>query len=129
LEGSRIDWSVNSRDATSHAAPAFAPAALGRGGGDGAPVGWNLVAGISDGPRCSERSVWAAGGARAVQPVRFADDLSAVTFAGGERLRFAAEAVGHVATGCSSSSRTTASRSGRSRARCRASARSTAAWA
>jgi hypothetical protein len=61
--------------------------------GDGAPVGWNLVTGINDGPHCSERSVWAAGGAREVPPVRFADDLSAVTFAGGERLRFAAEAV------------------------------------
>jgi hypothetical protein len=37
--------------------------------------------------------VWAAGGAREVQPVRFADDLSAVSFATGEGLRFEAEAV------------------------------------
>jgi hypothetical protein len=37
--------------------------------------------------------VWASGSAREVPPVRFADDLSAVTFADGEPLRFAAEAV------------------------------------
>ena len=60
---------------------------------DGAPVGWNLVAGVNDGPAASERSVWVAGAAREVAPVRFADDLSAVTFATGEQLRFAAEAV------------------------------------
>jgi hypothetical protein len=59
----------------------------------GAPVGWNLVAGINDGPSASERSVWVAGVAREVEPVRFEADLSAVSFASGERLRFAAEAV------------------------------------
>lgn len=60
---------------------------------DGAPVGWNLVAGVNDGPAASERSLWVAGAAREVAPVRFADDLSAVTFATGEELRFDAEAV------------------------------------
>jgi hypothetical protein len=60
---------------------------------DGAPVGWNLVAGVNDGPRCSERSVWVDGEAREVEPVRFAADLSRVTFAGGEELRFSQEAV------------------------------------
>ena len=60
---------------------------------DGTPVGWNLVAGVNDGPRGSERSVWLAGAAREVAPVRFAADLSTVAFATGERLAFAAEAV------------------------------------
>jgi len=61
--------------------------------GDGAPVGWNLVAGVNDGPHDSERSVWSAAGAREVGPVRFADDLAAVTFAEGGALRFEHEAV------------------------------------
>ena len=59
----------------------------------GAPVGWNLVAGVNDGPLCSERSVWAGGGAQEVGPVRFAGDLSSVGFETGEELRFGAEAV------------------------------------
>ena len=67
-------------------------AGVGRAG-DGAPVGWNLVAGVNDGPRASERAVWAAGAAREIDPVRFECDLSAVAFASGERLRFAAETV------------------------------------
>jgi hypothetical protein len=60
--------------------------------GDGSPVGWNLVAGVNDGPQASERSVWSSAGAREVAPVCFADDLSEVTFATGERLHFDAEA-------------------------------------
>lgn len=60
---------------------------------DGAPVGWNVVAGVNDGPHGSERSVWVAGAAREVGPVRFAEDLSDVSFATGEQLRFEAEAV------------------------------------
>lgn len=60
---------------------------------DGAPVGWNLVAGVNDGPRSSERSVWIAGDAQEVGPVRFAGDLSALSFATGEGLRFQTEAV------------------------------------
>jgi hypothetical protein len=59
----------------------------------GAPAGWNVVVGVNDGPRASERSVWAAGGCHEVGPVRFAADLSAVDFAEGDRLAFAAEAV------------------------------------
>ncbi len=62
-------------------------------GPDGAAVGWNLVAGVNDGPVASERSIWIAGRAREVEPVRFAADLSGVAFAGGETLRFQAEAV------------------------------------
>lgn len=60
---------------------------------DGAAVGWNLVAGVNDGTRASERSVWVAGAAHEVDPVGFAADLSSVSFASGERLAFAAEAV------------------------------------
>lgn len=59
----------------------------------GAPVGWNLVAGVNDGPAASERSLWVAGAAREVEPVRFEADLTAVSFATGERLEFTAEAV------------------------------------
>lgn len=59
----------------------------------GEPVGWNLVAGVNDGPSQSERSLWVAGVAREVGPVRFEADLSAVSFATGERLHFTAEAV------------------------------------
>lgn len=62
-------------------------------GPDGAPVGWNVVAGVNDGPRASERSVWVAGGSHEVGPVVVAQDLSAVDFAEGDRLRFVAEAV------------------------------------
>ncbi len=59
----------------------------------GRPVGWNLVAGVNDGPRASERSVWQGEGAAEVGPVRFAADLSAVSFAEGGALAFDAEAV------------------------------------
>ena len=60
---------------------------------DGSPVGWNLVAGVNDGASASERTVWSAGAAREVEPVRFDADLSGVSFGGGQRLAFAAEAV------------------------------------
>ncbi len=62
-------------------------------GADGAPVGWNVVVGVNDGPCASERSVWVAGGSHEVGPVAFAADLSAVGFAEGDRMEFAAEAV------------------------------------
>jgi hypothetical protein len=51
-------------------------AGVGRGV-SGQSVGWNLVAGIHDGP-ASERSVWIDGEPREVGPVEFADDLSRV---------------------------------------------------
>ena len=54
---------------------------------DGAPVAWNLVAGINDPPTGSERAVWVAGEPHEVPPVTFAADLSAV-----DGLRFTAEA-------------------------------------
>lgn len=59
---------------------------------DGRRVGWNLVVGVNDPPLRSERTVWLGGAAREVGPVAFADDLSAVSFAEGGELRFAAEA-------------------------------------
>lgn len=54
---------------------------------DGRSVAWNLVAGVNDPPRGSERTVWVDGAADEVPPSRFAPDLSAV-----DDLRFAAEA-------------------------------------
>jgi hypothetical protein len=60
---------------------------------DGAPIGWNVVTGVNDGPRASERSVWVAGTSHEVGPVVLAPDMSAVDFAEGDRLAFAAEAM------------------------------------
>ncbi|MGI8580127.1 MAG: DUF2804 domain-containing protein [Solirubrobacteraceae bacterium] len=54
---------------------------------DGADVGWNLVEGINDPPRASERTVWVDGVAHEADPVSFAADLSSV----GD-LHFSAEA-------------------------------------
>lgn len=55
---------------------------------DGRSVGWNLVTGVHDAPENSERSVWVDGEPHEVAPVRFADDLSRIDFAGGEQLTF-----------------------------------------
>ena len=57
----------------------------------GEPVAWNLVDGVHDAPRASERTVWVAGHEREAGPARFAGDLGRVT-AGDVDLRFAAEA-------------------------------------
>jgi hypothetical protein len=59
---------------------------------DGRALAWNLVAGINDPPSDSERTVWIDGGAYEPDPVRFAADLTAVVFADGGALAFAAEA-------------------------------------
>jgi hypothetical protein len=53
----------------------------------GAPVVWNLVAGVHDAPRESERTVWVDGTPCEVGPVAFAEGLDAV----GD-LRFSPEA-------------------------------------
>jgi hypothetical protein len=45
---------------------------------DGRSVAWNLVDGVHDAPRASERTVWLDGEPHEVEPVAFADDLSAV---------------------------------------------------
>jgi hypothetical protein len=59
---------------------------------DGRPVAWNLVDGIHDAERNSERTVWIDGGAREVGPVRFAPDLGAIEGPAGEALRFEEQA-------------------------------------
>jgi len=46
---------------------------------DGQAVGWNLVDGVHDAPRNSERTLWVEGEPRELGPVRFADDLSSVS--------------------------------------------------
>jgi hypothetical protein len=57
--------------------------------GDGRAVGWNLVTGINDDPRASERTVWIDGEPIEAGPVDFAGDLSSIAFDDGTELRFA----------------------------------------
>jgi len=57
---------------------------------DGRPVAWNLVEGINDPERGSERAIWIDGEPSEPAPVSF-DGIDGVRFAGGEQLRFAAE--------------------------------------
>ncbi len=59
---------------------------------DGRAVAWNLVSGVNDPPTGSERAIWIEGVPGEPAPVSFAEDLTCVTFAGGEQLSFAAEA-------------------------------------
>lgn len=59
---------------------------------DGRALAWNLVDGIHDSARDSERTVWIDGLPREVGPVDFAPDLSRIAFAEGGELRCAAEA-------------------------------------
>lgn len=57
---------------------------------DGRAVWWNLVSGVHDAPRASERTVWVDGAAQEVGPVEFTPALDGVRAAGGEgELRFA----------------------------------------
>jgi Protein of unknown function (DUF2804) len=56
---------------------------------DGRPVGWNLVAGINDPQRNSERAVWVEGEPSEAGPVEF-EGLEAITHDAG-RLEFTAE--------------------------------------
>jgi hypothetical protein len=58
---------------------------------DGTPLTWNLVSGVHDAARASERTVWVDGHATEVAPVTFASGLDAVTFADGSALAFHAE--------------------------------------
>jgi hypothetical protein len=60
-------------------------------GGDGTPLAWNLVSGVNDPPRGSERAVWVDGLPREAPPVEFAADLSLLRCADGSELRFSAE--------------------------------------
>jgi hypothetical protein len=59
---------------------------------DGTPLAWNLVSGVNDPPRGSERAVWVAGVPHEPEPVAFSSDLSQVTAGDGSRLEFSAEA-------------------------------------
>lgn len=60
---------------------------------DGSALAWNLVAGVNDPPRGSERAVWVDGEPSETAPVRFAADLSEIVADDGSRLSFAAESV------------------------------------
>ncbi len=64
-------------------------AGVGRGA-DGAAVAWNLVEGINDPPRQSERAIWIEGEPGEPDPVSF-DGLDAIRFADGSLMRFDAE--------------------------------------
>lgn len=55
----------------------------------GERLAWNLVTGVHDSDRDSERTVWVDGEPRELGPVAFADDLSAVEFGDGSGLTFA----------------------------------------
>jgi len=57
---------------------------------DGRGVAWNLVVGINDPPRASERAIWIEGEPLEPGPVRFAG-AGAIEFERGSRLRFEAE--------------------------------------
>ena len=58
---------------------------------DGRPVAWNLVQGINDPPRNSERGIWVDGDPYEPEPVAF-NGLAGISFAGGGRLAFDSEA-------------------------------------
>ena len=57
---------------------------------DGERVGWNLVTGVNDPPKGSERAIWVGGEEFEPGPVDIAEDLSRVTFEEGGELRFTA---------------------------------------
>ena len=61
-------------------------------GPDGRPLAWNLVSGINDPPRGSERTVWVDGVAHEVGPVEFAADLTEIRGEDGSHLGFHAAA-------------------------------------
>jgi hypothetical protein len=57
---------------------------------DGERVGWNLVTGVNDPPKASERAVWVGGEEFEPGPVEIAGDLSRIDFTEGGGLRFQA---------------------------------------
>jgi Protein of unknown function (DUF2804) len=61
-------------------------------GRDGTALAWNLVSGVNDPPRASERAVWVDGRPTEAPPVSFAPDLSGVRCEDGSQLGFRAEA-------------------------------------
>jgi Protein of unknown function (DUF2804) len=58
----------------------------------GAALAWNLVSGVNDPPRGSERAVWVDGAPHEVEPVQFSADLRRVESADGSQLHFDPEA-------------------------------------
>ena len=59
---------------------------------DGAPLAWNLVAGVNDAATGSERAVWIEGVAREAAPVSFSADMDRIECEDGSVLCFRAEA-------------------------------------
>jgi uncharacterized protein DUF2804 len=59
---------------------------------EGAELAWNLVSGVNDPERGSERAVWIDGVPREAEAVRFAPDLRSIVSGDGSELRFHAEA-------------------------------------
>ena len=57
-------------------------------GARGEQVAWNLVTGVNDSAKDSERTIWVDGEPFEPGPVTFADDLSSVAFEEGGELRF-----------------------------------------
>ena len=57
---------------------------------DGRTIGWNLVTGINDPPRGSERAIWVDGEPSEPEPVAFSG-LEAIRFADGSSLTFSPE--------------------------------------
>jgi hypothetical protein len=60
---------------------------------DGRRVAWNLVDGIHDDPRASERTLWVDGEAQEIGAVDFAPGLQGIAFTGGDALDFSAWSV------------------------------------
>jgi hypothetical protein len=54
----------------------------------GEKIGWNLVTGVNDAERGSERAIWVDGEAFEPRPVHFSGDLARVEFAEGGALEF-----------------------------------------
>lgn len=60
--------------------------------GQGRTIGWNIIVGLNDSPLAGENTIWIDGVAKEVGQVRFADDLSSVSFAQGGTINFQEEA-------------------------------------
>ena len=60
---------------------------------DSRPVAWNLVTGVHDAERGSERTLWIDGAPVETAPVEFAPGLDAIAFRDGSALTFAGEAM------------------------------------
>ena len=61
-------------------------------GNDGTPLAWNLVAGVNDPARGSERAVWIDGAPVEAAPVSFSADMERIECEDGSVLRFSEEA-------------------------------------